>query len=220
MNQFNTIIFDWDGTLMDSAGRIVSAMKTSAANVGLPVPEDEAIRHIIGLSMDEVFNQLFPGANELSRSDLFEEYRFQYIDGDKTPTPLFQGVDSLLQNLREHGFNLAVATGKARKGLLRVMGETKLERYFDDSICADEAESKPSPQMLNIITERNGWHKQQCLMIGDTSHDLQMAASAGIASIGVSYGAHPLNKLSPLKPLHILDDINQLADVLSLRVAT
>lgn len=213
MKQFKTIIFDWDGTLMDSAGRIISAMQTSAANVGLPVPEEHAVRHIIGLSLDSVFDELFPQTDYSFKPRLFEEYRYQYVEADQTPSPLFEGAEDVLLHLKEKGLSLAVATGKARKGLIRVMTESALTEYFDDSICADEAESKPHPQMLELLTQRNGWQKQQCLMIGDTTHDLKMAKSAGIQSIGVSYGAHPKENLAHLDPLHILDDIRELIDM-------
>ncbi len=213
MKQFKTIIFDWDGTLMDSAGRIISAMQASAAVVGLPVPEEDAVRHIIGLSLDSVFDELFPEADHLYKPKLFEEYRYQYIEADTTPSPLFEGAEDVLLHLKEKGLSLAVATGKARKGLMRVMNESALTEYFDDSICADEAESKPHPQMLELLTQRNGWEKQHCLMIGDTTHDLKMAKSAGINSIGVSYGAHPKENLLHHDPLHILDDIRELIEI-------
>ncbi len=215
MKQFKTIIFDWDGTLMDSAGRIISAMQTSAANVGLPVPEEHAVRHIIGLSLDAVFDELFPETDYAIKPQLFDEYRYQYVEADNTPSPLFEGAEEVLQHLKAQGLALAVATGKARKGLMRVMTESALTDYFDDSICADEAESKPHPQMLQRLTERNGWQKHQCLMIGDTTHDLKMAKSAGIPSIGVSYGAHAKEHLIHHDPLHILDDIRDLIAIYS-----
>ncbi|WP_144394313.1 HAD family hydrolase [Pleionea sediminis] len=210
MKQFKTIIFDWDGTLMDSAGRIVSAMQTSAQQVGIPVPSEEAVRHIIGLSLDAVFEQLFPDTDPAIKPELFEAYRFQYVEGDPTPSPLFTGAEEVLQFLKTKGICLAVATGKGRQGLHRVMTESALTHYFDDSICADEAESKPHPDMIHRLLERNSWEKQSVLMIGDTTHDLQMAQSAGIQSLGVSYGAHPKENLLAFDPLHVLDDIREL----------
>ncbi len=155
MNQFNKhykhIIFDWDGTLMDSTGRIVSAMQSTAENLSLAVPSIDAVKSIIGLSMDEVLDRLFPHNKGSIRDEILDEYRYQYVVGDNTPSPLFAGSLSLLNWLREQGITISVATGKARHGLHRVLSEVDMVEFFDFTICADEASSKPSPHMVDIL---------------------------------------------------------------------
>ncbi len=213
MESVKHIIFDWDGTLMDSAPRIVSAMQETARVLNLPVPDDQAVRHIIGLSLEHTFELLFPETEPADYDKLFEEYRYQYVEGDHAETPLFEGVEETLNWLKSRGYELAVATGKRRPGLERVMNGHPIKELFTDSICAGEAEGKPNPDMLLQLTERNRWLKQHCVMIGDTSHDLQMANNAGMSGIGVSYGAHPVENLKQCSPALIIDDIRELQRV-------
>ncbi len=214
MQQIKCIVFDWDGTLMDSAPRIVSAMQTAALNVGLPTPTEDAVRHIIGLSLPKVFDVLFPERTTEQEVQLMEAYRFQYVEADPTPTPLFDGVLGILDYLRNGGFQLTVATGKARQGLNRVLNEVGLVNYFDFSIAADEAESKPHPQMLYRTAEKLGLARQEMLMVGDTSYDMEMAFNAEVDSVAVTYGAHSKDKLEPFRPKHYINSIHQLADLL------
>lgn len=208
--KYPLIVFDWDGTLMDSTGRIVSAMQRSARNVGLDVPSAEAVRSIIGLSLTRCYDLLFPGVGGDDLERLTREYRFQYIEGDPTPTPLFGNSLAVLEDLKTQGYQLAVATGKARAGLDRVMSASGTGHLFDDSCCADEAESKPHPEMLEKICQRLRRHPREALMIGDTTFDLEMAANAKMGSLGVSYGAHGREQLVACNPLSILDDIGDL----------
>ncbi len=216
MQSIKHLIFDWDGTLMDSAPRIVSAMQETARVLKLPVPDESAVRHIIGLSLEHTFELLFPGTETAEYSKLFEEYRYQYVEGNHADTPLFEGVEETLYWLKSRGYELAVATGKRRPGLERVMKDLPIEQVFTDSICAGEAEGKPSPDMLHQLTHRNCWLKEQCVMIGDTSHDLLMANNAQVASIGVSYGAHTVESLKECSPALIIDDIRELQQVFNL----
>jgi phosphoglycolate phosphatase len=217
MDSIRYIIFDWDGTLMDSAPRIVSAMQETARVLGLEVPEEAAVKQIIGLSLEHVFERLFPKVPESEHHRLFEEYKYQYIEGNHADTPLFDGVEETLFDLKMRGFELAIATGKRRAGLERVMQNLAVRSLFSDSICAGEAKGKPDPDMLLQLTKRNAWPVEQCVMIGDTSHDLEMANKAKVASIGVSYGAHPVETLIQCSPKLIIDDIRELQNLFGIQ---
>lgn len=208
--QFDLLVFDWDGTLMDSAGAIAFSIQAASRDVGLPVPSESEARHIIGLGLNEAVAALFP---ELPRSDygaLVERYRHHYLSQD-AEIPLFSGVTETIAALREEGFLLAVATGKGRHGLDRVLRHTGLGQYFHSSRCADECFSKPHPCMLLKIMDELGVVPARTLMIGDTSHDLQMAGNAGVAAVGVSYGAHPREGLMALSPLACAEDFGELS---------
>jgi phosphoglycolate phosphatase len=211
------VIFDWDGTLMDSTARIVSCCQKAALEVNLPVPEAEAVRQIIGLNLTRSFQILFPTANENDKNRLNQSYRDLYINTDTTPSPVFEGAVELLTQLQSNGIKLAVATGKARLGLDRVMGISNLGDFFDDSICADESTGKPHPDMLHILLDRFKMDVAQAVMIGDTEHDLEMAHNAEMQSVGVSHGAHSVAQLKKWKPLSILDHLMELPKVLSVK---
>ncbi|MGX5174054.1 HAD family hydrolase [Aliikangiella sp. IMCC44653] len=205
--QYSFVIFDWDGTLMDSTGRIVSAMQTSAKLTGLPIPTKEAVKSIIGLSMQAVMQTLFPGCDATTKEKFLDIYRHQYITGDTTPSPLFDGVLENLNWLKQQSISIAVATGKARAGLNRVLAEVDLLDFFDITICADEAQSKPHPEMVEHLMQRMGKSKPETLVIGDSVHDLGMANAAGVASIGVTSGANEYDQLAEHKPLSILKNV-------------
>jgi len=217
LTEIRHLIFDWDGTLMDSAPRIVSAMQETARRLNLSVPTDSEVNHIIGLSLEKAFDRLFGQLSEDLVSALYKEYRFQYVEGNHIATPLFDGAESMLKQVKQSGYSLAIATGKARAGLERVLAETPISCLFNDSICADEAMSKPEPDMLLQLLKRNEWDKQHCLMIGDTTHDILMAQAARIKTVAVSYGAHSHKDLSALQPDWLIDDIGQLKEVLNLK---
>lgn len=208
--QFDLLVFDWDGTLMDSAGAIVYSIQAASRDVGLQVPSESEARHIIGLGLNEAIAALFP---ELPHSDygaLVDRYRHYYLSQD-AEIPLFVGVTETIAALHEEGFLLAVATGKGRRGLDRVLEQTGLGRYFHGSRCADECFSKPHPCMLLEIMDELGVPQAKTLMIGDTSHDLQMAINAGVPAVGVGYGAHPRESLMTLSPLACADDFGALS---------
>jgi phosphoglycolate phosphatase len=214
VDKVSLVVFDWDGTVMDSIGRIVSSMQAAAHKSDLLVPSEFAVKQIIGLSLDPAFNALFPGINNEKRQQLFEHYRDQYVLHDTTPTPLFDGVEQVLQQLKAQNVLLAVATGKARKGLVRMFAETGLAKYFDTSRCADEAQSKPHPDMLQQILQELDIKAEQAVMVGDTSHDMKMAQAIAMPRIGVTHGVHGRDVLSLYSPKAIIDSIPQLLQVL------
>ncbi|SEA31892.1 HAD-IA family hydrolase [Alkalimonas amylolytica] len=215
IERIELVIFDWDGTVMDSVGRIVSAMQTAAQLAELPVPSAHAVKQIIGLSLDLAFTTLFPTMTAAQHQRLFEHYREQYVERDPTPTPMFAGAEALFLHLRAQQKRLAVATGKARKGLDRIFAETGLAHYFAITRCADDAKSKPDPDMLLQILAETRLAPEQALMVGDTSHDMLMAQQAGIARIGVTHGVHGAGVLQQFQPLAIVDDLTQLQNLLS-----
>lgn len=214
MSAVKLVIFDWDGTVMDSVGRIVSSMQIAAAKTGITVPQSAAVQHIIGLSLDPAFDILFPDTNQTQRQQLFEHYRDQYVLHDTTPTPLFEGAEALFQQLANQNILLAVATGKARKGLERIFAQTGLASYFATSRCADEAQSKPHPDMLKQIIAELGVSAHEAVMVGDTSHDLKMAQAIAMPRVGVSHGAHDAALLRQFQPLAVIDRLADLPAVL------
>jgi len=212
--QVSLVVFDWDGTVMDSIGRIVSSMQAAAKQTNLVVPSAFAVKQIIGLSLDPAFDVLFPGIGNTQRQQLFDYYRDYYVMHDTTPTPLFAGVEQVLQQLKAQNIKLAVATGKARRGLARMFDETGLEKYFDTSRCADEAQSKPHPDMLQQILLELDIKAQHAVMVGDTSHDMKMAQAIAMPRVGVTHGVHDRDVLSQYAPKAIIDSIPELLQVL------
>ena len=207
--QFDLIVFDWDGTLMDSAGVIAASIQASCHDLGLPVPSDQEARHIIGLGLNEAIAHLLPSFPLADYPKMVARYRHHFL-GQDADIPLFDGAERLVRDLHRAGFLLGVATGKGRPGLERVLDQTGLRACFHDSRCADECFSKPHPEMLLQLMQALGVTHQRTLMIGDTSHDLQMAQNAGVAALGVSYGAHPRSDLMALSPLACVDSIEEL----------
>lgn len=207
--RYDLIVFDWDGTLMDSAGLIVDSIRRAAQDLGLPAPDEADCRHIIGLGLGEALDRLFPGLSRAQHAPLVERYRYHYLGRD-AHIPLFPGAGELVRRLHGAGHFLGVATGKSRKGLERVLGYTGLGHYFHATRCADECFSKPHPQMLEELMAALGVARERTLMIGDTSHDLQMAANAGVAALAVSYGAHQRDDLVAHEPLACLDSVEEL----------
>jgi len=207
--QFDLIVFDWDGTLMDSAGVIVASIQNAAQDLGIAAPSDAACRQIIGLGLSEALTQLFPELSEAEHPHLVERYRYHYL-GQDAEIPLFAGADAIVRDLHGADYLLGVATGKSRKGLDRALDHTRLGPYFHATRCADECFSKPHPEMLHQLMEELGTVRERTLMIGDTSHDLQMASNAGVKALAVSYGAHDKNDLIAHGPLACVDDISGL----------
>jgi len=214
MSEYKLIIFDWDGTLMDSIARIVSAMRAAAHHCQLPIPAENSVKNIIGLSLPKAFDILFPGASQADVTALLAQYKFQYVEGDDTPSPLFDHALVLLKALTDNNKLLAVATGKGRNGLQRVFCESQTEHFFHASRCADEARSKPDPQMLlSLLAELNVLPKH-AVMIGDTSYDMQMAQAAGIDRIGITLGVHDRAILNQYQPRAIVDSLFELQQLL------
>ncbi len=208
---YDLIVFDWDGTLMDSAGLIAQSIQRAAADVGLPIPDDAAARHIIGLGLSEALQALFPAADAATLARLVDRYRVHFLGQDHM-IPLFDGAAELVRQLHAQGRYLAVATGKSRRGLERALEYSQLGELFLATRCADESFSKPHPAMLLELMDELAVDKARTLMIGDTSHDLQMAINAGVAALAVTYGAHEhahLLDFSPLACCHSIDELAQ-----------
>lgn len=208
--KFPLVIFDWDGTLMDSVGRIVSSMQRTAARLNLVQPSEAAVRDIIGISLEPAIERLFGTLSDADMTMFKDVYRQQYVHEDITPSPLFPGAQVLLESLRERGHTLAVATGKARHGLERVWQEANIEHLFHASRCADETASKPHPLMLHELLAETGHAVEDAIMIGDSIHDMQMAQNAGMARIAVGFGAHDASRLAAHQPLTIINELAAL----------
>ncbi len=208
--RFDLLIFDWDGTLMDSAGSIVDCIQAASADLGWPVPSRDAASHIIGLGLKEAVEALFPDLPETEHPRLVERYRHHYLGRDHE-IPLFEGARELIVELHARGYLLAVATGKARRGLARAFGHSGLGPYFHASRTADETHSKPHPAMILELLDELGVDGGRALMIGDTSHDLEMARNAGTPSLAAGYGAHPAGSLAGFGPLEVCGDFGRLA---------
>lgn len=207
--QFDLIVFDWDGTLMDSTGAIIKCIQASARDLGLPVPAREMAAHVIGLGLQEALQKAVPGLEPKHYPRMVERYRYHYLSQDHELT-LFEGVREMLQDLSQQGYFLAVATGKSRVGLTRALHGAELISFFDATRCADETFSKPHPAMLNELTRELGQDMARTVMIGDTTHDLQMAVNAGAAGVAVHYGAHPPHELQALAPVYAADSVPEL----------
>lgn len=207
--KYELVVFDWDGTLLDSAGAIVHAIQASCRDLGLPVPDDARARHVIGLGLADALRHAVPDLPPESTSAMVERYRFHYLSGDHSLT-LFDGVPEMLQRLKAAGHILAVATGKSRLGLERALDHSGLRPMFMASRCADECHSKPHPQMLEELMAEFGASAASTVMIGDTSHDLLMASNAGVDSLAVTYGAHPHGHLLDHGPLACLHSVKEL----------
>ncbi len=203
-------IFDWDGTLIDSTGRIIGAMQEAARELRLPVLSSASVQNIIGLGLPEAILALYPELDEAARHELKLGYAKHYIALNKEPPELFAGVADTLDRLKSEGHSLAVATGKNRRGLQRVLGQLDMLDYFHATRCADEAQSKPHPQMLHELLAELAMPAEQAVMIGDTEYDMAMAREAGMARIGVDYGAHEVERLLRYAPDLILSDFSEL----------
>lgn len=210
-NTYKLLIFDWDGTLMDSLAKIVACLRAAVARAGLPPRTDAQLRHIIGLGIHEAVDYLFPeGMFPETRRMIVETYRHQFFYADMTPVRLFDGVESMLDTLTAQGYYLAIATGKSRSGLDLLLKELGLTSYFHASRCADETCSKPDPRMLIEILGDLDVEPGQALMIGDTEFDVQMAKYAGVDAVAVSHGAHTRQQLLAAGPLALLENVTNL----------
>ena len=212
--QFDLIVFDWDGTLMDSTSTIVKCIQAAARDLGLPIPRDEAASHVIGLGLHEAMQAAMPNIDPIFYPRVVERYRFHYLSKDHELV-LFTGVREMLTELSQDGYFLAVATGKSRVGLNRAMNAVGLLSLFDATRCADETFSKPHPAMLQELTRELGQDMKRTVMIGDTTHDLLMANNAGAAAVAVQYGAHPHDQLLSCNPVYSAETVAQLHQWLS-----
>lgn len=209
VKRYNLIVFDWDGTLMDSTEIIAGSIQAACRDLGLTVPSDEAARHVIGMGLAQALQYAVPDAPEALYEPLAERYRHHFLSQDQL-IPLYAGAAETVAGLHEAGHVLAVATGKSRRGLDRALQSSGLGPYFSATRTADEAFSKPHPAMLLEIMEELEMQPGRTLMVGDTTHDLQMAINAGVDALGITHGAHPEDQLSALSPLAMLDDFHEL----------
>ncbi|MFL0798332.1 MAG: HAD-IA family hydrolase [Cellvibrionaceae bacterium] len=204
------LIFDWDGTLCDSTGRIVKAMQDAAAKLGFGALEDHEILEIIGLSLPAAIQRIYPELSESDCKQLREEYSVQYLERDRVPSAFFPQVQDTLDELRAQGHILTVATGKSRRGLDRVMAGMDLLDYFDGSRCADETASKPHPKMVFELLDVFDTGPEDAIVVGDTEFDMEMALNAKVPRVGVSYGAHSADRLHKYDLKACLDNFDEL----------
>ena len=207
---FDLIVFDWDGTLFDSTALIVRCIQSACHDVGVPAPSDRDAAYVIGLSLHDALAHAVPGLPEPRYHELVSRYRHHYFS-DQQALMLFPGVLQMLQDLKQRHHWLAVATGKARRGLNDALTIAELHGMFDATRTADETASKPDPRMLNELIQHFGVEPQRTVMIGDTTHDLQLAVNAGTAAVGVSYGAHPPENFAAFAPRHVAHSVAELA---------
>lgn len=208
---FDLIVFDWDGTLMDSTAAIVESIQAACADLGLPLPSREQASHVIGLSLLGAVQTVAPGLDDEGYQRLVERYRFHFLARDHELV-LFEGSRELLAWLRGEGYQLAVATGKARRGLDRVLEQSGLVPVFHATRCADESFSKPHPGMLLELMDELMVEPERTLMIGDTTHDLLMAKNAGTHALAMTYGAHPADQLEAEVPRALLGSMMALRE--------
>lgn len=212
------VIFDWDGTLMDSASKIINCMQTAARHCEVDVPDADAVANIIGISLLPAIKQLFSISDDALAEKIKEAYKNAFVEQDNTPSPLFQGVMPMLNQLYADNRAMAVATGKARRGLNRAWQQTNTKHFFSASRCADDAESKPSPDMLIQLLDELQVSPSEAVMVGDTVYDMQMAEQIGMDRIGVSYGVHAPEHLELHAPLNICASVSELHKTLMSRV--
>lgn len=213
---YQLLVFDWDGTLMDSTARIVDSLAVAIEAAKLPVRTERELRHIIGLGLVQAIEYLFPeGIAQDQQSALVRTYREQYMASNPTPAKLYAGVTPMLQQLQEQGYDMSVATGKSRAGLRQALDITGLEAFFPITRCADETHSKPDPAMLHEIMVDHDIEPEQVLMIGDTEFDIEMGHRAGVDTVAVAQGAHTIEQLHQTKPMVVLDQITDLLPWLS-----
>lgn len=210
--KYSLVIFDWDGTLSDSTGRIVDSMRMAAAHVGLRVAPDSDIQNIIGLGLPEAIQTVWPEITIEQMPLMREAYARCFVYDSSVPMALFPGATDMLAKLSEQGRQLAVATGKSRKGLDRILADLDMTTAFHFTRCADETQSKPHPLMLSQILEAAGVSAKEALMVGDTTYDLQMAATIGMATVGMSHGAHDERRLQACGPEVICHSIDELSN--------
>lgn len=198
---YDLLIFDWDGTIIDSEACIIGSMQSAALDLCINVPEDAAVRNIIGLGLPEAIHSLFPDQDGAFVVAMRERYVQHFLSADPARSSLFPGVRETLKSLHGEGYRLAVATGKSRRGLDRALSETGLDTLFEITKCADETTSKPDPHMLEEILLLTEVDPRRALMIGDTEYDLEMGQRAGLDTVAVSYGAHHIDRLSRWNPV-------------------
>ena len=206
---YQLVIFDWDGTLMDSTRLIASCLQNACRDLGLNVPEFADAKYVIGLGLAETMRYVAPSLNEDRVRHLVERYRHHFLEREHE-AQLYTGVAEMLSDLHGRGIRMAVATGKARRGLERALDTSGLRPRFETTRCADEGFAKPHPDMLHVILECTGVEPGDALMVGDTIHDLDLAANAGVEAVAVTYGAHDENLLMTRRSLARVSSVQEL----------
>ncbi len=209
LERFDLVVFDWDGTLIDSTATIARCIQAAAADLDLPVPDFERASHVIGLGLRDALALAVPDLDAARVAAFSERYRVHYLAAEYQ-CDLFEGARELIDALRARQLPLAIATGKSRAGLARALAAANLERVFAATRCADQTHPKPHPAMLLELTEELRVEPARTLMIGDTTHDLQMAAAARTRAVGVTHGAHRADALRELAPLALFDSLREL----------
>lgn len=207
--RYRLLAFDWDGTIADSTALIAGAIQQTCRDLGLPAPDDRGARHVIGLGHHEAISYVAPTLAAADTASFAERYSQHYLAGD-ADVPLFAGVRDMLDQLDDRGFLLGIATGKTRAGLARALARHDLGHRFAASRCADECFPKPHPAMLLSLMDQVGVGPKETLMIGDTTHDLDLARNAGVGALAVAYGAHPAAGLAALSPLATVNSVEEL----------
>ncbi len=211
-NRFELLVFDWDGTLSDSVGHILAAIRHAIDSLSLEARADEQIQNSIGLGMREAILHLYPRMGEDTIKQVADRYRAHWLASSKTD--LFPGAAELIASLHREGYYLAIATGKSRRGLDRALHETGLMSFFHATRCADETCSKPHPQMLQEIMDSLGISPKNTVMIGDTEHDMKMAHNAGVTAIAANYGSQSAQRLLAFGPMAGIDSLLELPSLL------
>lgn len=207
--RYDLIAFDWDGTLFDSTAIIVRCIQRAVADVGGEIPSDKDAAYVIGMGLMQALAHAAPSVPKEKYPQLGDRYRYHYL-AHQNDLSLFEGVVPMLEMLKARNHWLAVATGKSRRGLNDILARADMPRIFDGSRTADETAGKPSPLMLHELMREFGVEPERCLMIGDTTHDLQMAINAGCDSVAVTYGAHDHEPLLSLRPKHVAHTVDDL----------
>ncbi|HEY8886975.1 MAG TPA: HAD-IA family hydrolase [Gallionella sp.] len=207
--RYDLIVFDWDGTVMDSTAVIAGSIQSACRDLGLNIPDDETARHVIGLGLDQALRYAVPDMPDEMRPELVERYRHHFLAQDRE-IPLFEGARETIAELHGAGYQLGVATGKSRAGLNRALESTGMKSYFHATRTADQTLSKPDPAMLFELMDELAVSAGRTLMVGDTTHDVQMAQNAKVDAVAIGHGAHPPEQLQELNPLALVSDFSEL----------
>lgn len=217
MTRYAAVLFDWDGTVMDSTYSIASSIQLASADLELPVPSIQQASWVIGLSLESALYRAVPDLTAEQMPLFLERYRYHFMQRDPH-IKLFDGILPFMGELRGRQIALGVATGKSRQGLDRVLQQVNLSTFFDATRCADETRSKPDPEMLHQLLAELMLEPEQVLMVGDTVHDIHMAANAGMDSVAVTYGAHDPQTLVKAEPTVMVDNVAQMRDWVLARI--
>ena len=209
MRRYELVIFDWDGTIMDSTGLIASCIQAACREMGLAVPDEAAAKWVIGLGIAQSMERVAPGLDASRTREFADRYRGHFLARDHE-APLFGGIPGLLEDLRGRGLRLAVATGKSRRGLGRALASSGLAPFFEATRCADEGFPKPHPDMVLRILDETGVEASRAVLVGDTTHDLELAANAGVDAVAVTYGAHGEALLRERAARHYAGSVEEL----------